>query len=1249
MSIGARIAGVIIGIFWWVLIPSLVVQAEQPIGWVSGGKYTRTALPEDVTMLLDRLAASGAPFERLELGRSLEGRPLLALAIGDPDSPLTVMVIGGIHAGEPAGKEALLRMLEGWSARGLPTEWQGRLRIIVLPDLNPDGNARRSPEYRSTQPTIGGDWGARENAQGLDLNRDFTKLESPEIQALVKAIDQHSVDVLIDTHTTNGTLHAFELTYEGNQNPAAPAAAAAWLRDHLLPRVDARLAEAGYQSFFYGNLDATQQRWEAFDDRPRLAYEYMGLRGKLGILVEAFSYLDFDAQVDVSQRFVEAAMTELAEHAEHVASLTDTEPTPDEPLALTSRMEAWPEPVDVTVYEVPEDQRSQPLVEQFRNPQRVAKTYRVQHYGRFTPVNEVRLPQAYAFPAEQSGLARRLLQHGIQVQRMAEPRTVDVERLGVLKVQRADEEFQGHRLVTLETQARLEQATLPAGTFVVPVAQPLGRLAAILLDPMSNDGLTAWNALDAELQEGADHPVLRVRAPVDSLAASEVLQVPPLQRLKLDKLPSASRAGAPGGRNRASWLSDGRLAIRKGDGWYVLNEGVQGGLVRLELHKEVSAALQPLAELDEGKRRALANEWIVQLIDGDPHAMSGLGNDLYVYHRDTKSVQRVTGSAENPRELSQLSPDGRTIAFVRNGDLFVVDVEKGQERKLTEGGSADVLHGKLDWVYQEEIYGRGNYRAFWFSPDGARIAFLRVDQTPVQRYQVSDSTSVRQTLEDARYPKAGDPIPVATLHVVELTSGVITPVTCSEDSADEERIIARVTWNKIDGSLTYQVQNRRQTWLELRRVDMATGNSQRILRDEAGKWVEILGEPRFLADGRFLWLHDTPEGRRHLDVVQPDGTRQPVTRGSWDVDKVARVVDGVQPVVFLTSRNRAGLGQEHAYRVRVPAAGQPPANVVQVTRGEGTHSISVSSTGQALLDSHSSLGMPSKSWVWTVGEDGSLERQQFIDGTLESPLRDYAIRTPQLLRIPSADPQVSLPAMLFTPVDLDLEQPDRQLPVLIHSYGGPQAPLVSDAWLAGGGAWHQYLAQEGVAVLVVDNRSQAGRGIADTWPIYGDMGRRELADLEAAISWLEQQPWADASRVGLWGWSYGGYQTAYALTHSRRFKCGIAGAPVTDWHNYDAFYTERYMNLPQENAEGYRVSSAVQAAEQLHGRLLLLHGEMDDNVHISNTLQMAQALQDAGKQFDLMIYPKNRHGVVDPEQRRHMQQLMTDFVMRYLK
>ena len=244
------------------------------------------------------------------------------------------------------------------------------------------------------------------------------------------------------------------------------------------------------------------------------------------------------------------------------------------------------------------------------------------------------------------------------------------------------------------------------------------------------------------------------------------------------------------------------------------------------------------------------------------------------------------------------------------------------------------------------------------------------------------------------------------------------------------------------------------------------------------------------------------------------------------------------------------------------------------------------------------------------------------------------------LPVGEGENRVELDAMLIKPPGFD---PGRKYPVITHIYGGPQTPRVRDRFGGQNGLWHQYLAQQGFVVFVVDNRSSSYHSARQSWPIYRNMAAGELQDLEDAIGWLGSHPWVDTSRIGLWGWSYGGYMTAYALTHSDLFAAGIAGAPVTDWRNYDAIYTERYMDTPQANPEGYESSSVLNAAADLHGALLLIHGTIDDNVHISNTYQLVNALQQAGKPFEMMVYPGNRHGVRNPPQRLHLYRLMTDF------
>jgi dipeptidyl-peptidase-4 len=259
-------------------------------------------------------------------------------------------------------------------------------------------------------------------------------------------------------------------------------------------------------------------------------------------------------------------------------------------------------------------------------------------------------------------------------------------------------------------------------------------------------------------------------------------------------------------------------------------------------------------------------------------------------------------------------------------------------------------------------------------------------------------------------------------------------------------------------------------------------------------------------------------------------------------------------------------------------------------------------------------------------------------------LEDFKLGTPELLQVKTRD-GFMMEAMMIKPPDFD---PTKKYPVMSFTYGGPHAPQVRNAWGSNTYMWHQLLAQKGYIIWVCDNRTASGKGAESTWPVFKNFGELELRDIEDGLTWLKGQPYIDGSRIGIWGWSYGGFMTSYALTHSKSFKIGIAGGSVTDWRNYDTIYTERYMGTPQNNPEGYKHSSPVNAAKNLNGKILLLHGAIDDNVHMSNTIQFAYELQKAGKQFQLMLYPKQRHGVVDPLLLTHMRQAMTDFILANL-
>jgi dipeptidyl-peptidase-4 len=312
----------------------------------------------------------------------------------------------------------------------------------------------------------------------------------------------------------------------------------------------------------------------------------------------------------------------------------------------------------------------------------------------------------------------------------------------------------------------------------------------------------------------------------------------------------------------------------------------------------------------------------------------------------------------------------------------------------------------------------------------------------------------------------------------------------------------------------------------------------------------------------------------------------------------------------------------------------------RLSAAEGTHTATFSPSMAYYVDTWSDVATPPQTRLHTA--DGSELR--VMQPNKVAALAEYRLSKPEFLQVKARDGFV-MEAMMIKPPDFD---PSRRYPVYQFTYGGPHAQQVRNAWGGSQYMYHQLLAQQGIIVWICDNRTASGKGSESVWPIFRNAGESELRDIEDGIAWLKEQRYVDGARIGLHGWSYGGYMTSYALTHSRSFVMGIAGGTVADWRDYDSIYTERYMGLPDQNAEGYRKSAPRFAAADLHGALLLIHGSIDDNVHMANTLQFAYELQKAQKPFQLMLYPKSRHGISDPVLVRHLRKTMFDFVVSHL-
>lgn len=692
------------------------------------------------------------------------------------------------------------------------------------------------------------------------------------------------------------------------------------------------------------------------------------------------------------------------------------------------------------------------------------------------------------------------------------------------------------------------------------------------------------------------------------------------------------------------WLDDERWLWPKKDKdtkattWLVVDAKTGDAKPFFDASK-ARAALAKIPGVKEDAALALVQKDTGALDPKHSAVVLSVANDLWYYAFGKDAAVRLTSTPDVEEELASFSPDGAHVSFVRANDLYVVDVDPPVEHRLTRDGGTSVLNGKLDWLYQEEVYGRGKFTSHWWSPDSSSLAFLRLDETGVPVYTLVDDVKEPIVVEATPYPRAGERNPMVQLGVARADGSGTTWVDLSTWK-DAEPLVVDVGWSPRN-ALHFSVQDREQTWLELCTAD-ATGKPTKLVRETTPAWTSNNGGPTWLADGTFLWFSEK-DGWQHLYHCAADGKELGrLTSGEFEVTAI-HGVDEANGWVYVSSTERSPIGSD-VWRVKLDGPSGPKGRDASgkeclTSQRRGTHAPLFSPHFRHFLDTWSDVRTPPQ--VRVHAADGAEER--VVDANPVPALRDFALSEPELLHVPTRDGFV-MEAMLIKPVGFDAR---KKYPVFQHAYGGPHAPQVVDRW-GRDYLFFQLLAQRGIAVWVCDNRTASGKGARSAWPMYLRAGEQELADVEDGLAWLKKQPWVDGERIGLSGWSYGGFLTSYALTHSTSFRMGIAGGSVTEWDEYDSIYTERYMKTPAHNVEGYAKSSVQKAAKDLHGALLLAHGAIDDNVHPGNTMRLAYELQKAGKPFELAIYPRSRHGIADPALVAHWRATMLRFVEEHL-
>ena len=611
--------------------------------------------------------------------------------------------------------------------------------------------------------------------------------------------------------------------------------------------------------------------------------------------------------------------------------------------------------------------------------------------------------------------------------------------------------------------------------------------------------------------------------------------------------------------------------------------------------------------------------------------------------------------------FAKFSPDGKRVAFVRDNDMFVTDLATGRETRLTFDGGPDIINGTTDWVYEEEL---GLKDAFRWSPDSRRLAYWRFDQSAVPAFPMVDETTLYPTVAVLRYPKAGQPnsrVKVGVIDVAAATAGAVisaaaapggraagpsaardressaaVPTRWLEVGGDTGIYIARMEW--VDGdSLAIQRLPRRQNRMDLLLVSATTGTGRTVTTERDSAYVDVEGEAVTWVNGnRNFVLRSDRSGWRQLYLYDRAGrlVRQ-LTQDGADVLEVD-ALDSARGQLYATVAAPTPT-QRQIYRCSTAAA---RSACVRVTREPGTHSLDVGPDGRYAVDSWSSLGVPATVTLYAL--PAMTARRVLEDNAaLKGRLAALSIARPQFIKVPMPDGTV-LDGYRVAPASFDST---RKYPVLMHLYGGPAAPQVNDAWGGRNYMWHQMLAQMGYVVVVVDNRGAAWRGRDFRKLTQYHLGIAESRDQIDAAKWLGRQPWVDASRIGMWGWSYGGYMTAMTLSRGGDvFRAGISVAPVSDWRLYDTIYTERFMWTPQDNAEGYEQSAVLSHVKGMTARLLLVYGTGDDNVHPQNSVQLANALEKAEKPFYMLLYPNRTHSISGGNTQVHLYESFTRFI-----
>jgi dipeptidyl-peptidase 4 len=683
------------------------------------------------------------------------------------------------------------------------------------------------------------------------------------------------------------------------------------------------------------------------------------------------------------------------------------------------------------------------------------------------------------------------------------------------------------------------------------------------------------------------------------------------------------------------WSTDGTA-------YYDSRSDGKGGseIVRVDILTGKATVVVDAATLVDESKKPINVEGLIVSADGTRALV--YHNSVRVWRQNTKGYyhlvdfgsKRVAPISSKPglQMFAKLSPSGQHVAFVRDNNLFVTDLTNMKEKSLTNDGGANIINGTSDWVYEEEFGLRDGFR---WSPDGTRIAYWRFDQTEIPSFPVVDELGWYPRVDWLRYPKAGYQNSVVRLGVADIGSGRTTWLHTGNDPG---AYFPRMDWIDLE-TVAFQRLPRKQNHVDLLLAEAKTGKSRRIMYDDDSAYVDVEDVVWLKGGKEFLWLSDR-SGWRQVYLYDRSGSmvRQLTPDGS-DILSIIGVDEKAGLVYVQAAAPTATQRHVFAYAISGRTGGQ-------ITDTEGTHTLDLSPGGRYGIATHSAFGQPPTVTVMDLTEN-KVVRTITDNAPLRTKLAALKLRAPEVIKILAADGTTELDAMRIVPPDFDST---KRYPVLMYVYGGPATPNVVEQWGNGNRyLWHQMLAQRGYVVISVDNRGAAWRGRTFRKMTQFHLGLAESDDQIAAAKWIAARSWCDPKRIGIWGWSYGGFLTLMSTTRGGDvFRMGISVAPVTDWKLYDTIYTERFMWIPQENADAYAKSSPLTYADSLKAQLLLVHGTGDDNVHPQHTTQFVSKLQHARKPFDMMLYPNKTHSISGAGATLHLYDTFTRYILSNL-